>query len=580
MKKIILLMLSMMIFWSCQDVLEEEFQNPQQYEPEPDQLASGLFTNALLQYKFFIKDYGEYWWQLGGNGMPSYAQISSRYITPRYSWFIDYDDVTNGNGFSQSGFNWFNDFYLRMRNWGIIQDVLEGLSGQEYDDSVVYFKLISIVKDWAALRNVDLYNSIPYLLAFKGSQGEFFTEYDDPEVIYKTILDDLKSIADELPGIYAKMSPDGIATLQTQDIALQGDIDKWVQYANALRLRFAVKLASVDASFANAHISDAITNLPTQDLTFDLPHIDAAAALPGGGTWQRGLYERPYVTFIPNIIMNRMNFHNLEYEEDIDDPRLPVIAFPTKYNDYRGVSLDADGQNQGYVDGDRYYAWADDLESSSTNNARSMYSHVTLTHNNVPADMITLGEIDLLLAEVAAKGLVPTGKNAEDHVEDAVMHSTDFWYNLNSLSGYGADFIGPWADLIRPVKPSSAIINSYAGKVKNAFSAAGNIDNQMEIIMQQKYIHMNLLRPIELWSELRRTRHPKLEPMTFQGKVMKPQPERLMYPASELSTNTDAFLKVIDQNNWTSPIFWRTDASTYYRNDYVTFKTSLLPDFN
>ena len=580
MKKIILLMLSMMIFWSCQDVLEEEFENPQQYEPEPDQLASGLFTNALLQYKFFIKDYGEYWWQLSGNGMPSYAQVSSRYITPRYSWFIDYDDVTNGNGFDQSGFNWFNDFYLRMRNWGIIQDVLEGLGGQEYDDSVVYFKLISIVKDWAALRNVDLYNSIPYLLAFKGSQGEFFTEYDDPEVIYKTVLDDLKSIADELPGIYAKMSPDGIATLQTQDIALQGDIDKWVQYVNALRLRFAVKLASVDASFANAHISDAITNLPTQDLTFDLPHIDAAAALPQGGTWQRGLYERPYVTFIPNIIMNRMNFHNLEYEEDIDDPRLPVIAFPTKYNDYRGVSLDADGQNQGYVDGDRYYAWADDLESSSTNNARSMYSHVTLTHNNVPADMITLGEIDLLLAEVAAKGLVPTGKSAEDHVEDAVMHSTDFWYNLNSLSAYGADFIGPWADLIRPVKPSSAIINSYAEKVKNAFSAAGNIDNEMEIIMQQKYIHMNLLRPIELWSELRRTRHPKLEPMTFQGKVMKPQPERLMYPASELSTNTDAFLKVIDQNNWTSPIFWRTDASSYYRDDYVTFKTSLLPDFN
>ncbi len=578
MKKIILLMLGMITFWSCQDVLEEEFKNPQQYEPEPDQLASGMFTNALLQYKFYIKDYGEYWWMLSGNGMPSYAQISHRYITPRYSWLIDYDDVVNGNGFGQSGFNWFNDFYLRMRNWGLIQDVLNGLSGQEYDDSVVYFKMLSIMKDWAALRNVDLYNSIPYLNAFKGSQGEFFTEYDDPEVIYKTVLDDLKSVADELPGIYAKMSQEGIATLQTQDIALQGNIDKWVQYANALRLRFAVKLAGVDEQFAKTHIADAISNLPTEDLVFDLPHIQIQ--LPGGGTWQRGLYERPYVTFIPNVILNRMNFHNLEYEETIDDPRLPVIALPTKHNDYRGVSMDADAQTQPYNDGEKYYPWGDDIQTSSERNAKSMYSHVTLTHNNVPADMFTLGEVDLLLAEVAAKNLASTGKSAGEHLEDAVIHSTDYWYFLNGLSDYAADYTGAWADLIRPAKPSSAIIGSYAEKVKNAFNAKSNIGDQMEIIMQQKYIHLNLLRPIELWSELRRTRHPKLEPFTFLEKVMKPEPERLMYPSSELQNNSEAFLKVIDENNWTSPIFWRTDASSYYRDDYITFKTGVLPDFD
>ena len=64
-----LLMFSLTVLASCQDVLEEEFQNPQQYVPNPDQLASGMFTNALLQYKFYIKDYGEYWWQLSGNGI-------------------------------------------------------------------------------------------------------------------------------------------------------------------------------------------------------------------------------------------------------------------------------------------------------------------------------------------------------------------------------------------------------------------------------------------------------------------------------------------------------------------------------
>src|SRR6478609_538222 len=115
-KKIMLVVLSMTSLWSCQDVLEKEFQNPQQYEPKSDQLVSGMFTSSLIQYKFYIQDYGEYWWQLSGNGIPSYAQISHRYITtPRYTWYIDYDDVVNGNGFDDSGFNWFNEYYTKMR---------------------------------------------------------------------------------------------------------------------------------------------------------------------------------------------------------------------------------------------------------------------------------------------------------------------------------------------------------------------------------------------------------------------------------------------------------------------------------
>jgi len=582
-KKIMVVFFSMITLWSCQDTLEEEFKNPDLYEPVEDQMVYGMFTSALLQYKFYINDYGEMWWQMSGNGMPSYAQITHRFITNRYSWYIDYDDVVNGNGFDDSGFTWFNDYYVRMRNWSLIKTKVTAMTGKEYDDSVVYLKLLTIVKDWGALRNVDLYNSIPYSEAFKGDQGAFFPKYDNPEEIYKTVLDELEVIANELPGIYSKMSPEAIAKLKTQDIALQGDVTKWAQYANGLRLRFAVKLAAVDAAFAKKHITSAMANLPKQDLTFNLPHIDAAGDLPGGGTWQRGIYETVYSTHIPNVILNRMNFHNSAYEVGIDDPRLPVIAFPTKNNDYKGTSMNVDANEAEYPglgSGSLYFNGATNLEESAKLNVRSQYNQVTLTRNNVPADMITLGEIDLILAEIAVKGLATTGKTAGDHVVDAIKHSTDYWYNLNSLSQYGKDYTGAWKDLIRPAKPSAANIDLYANNVKLAFNAAGSVDNQMEIIMQQKYIHINILHPFELWGELRRTRHPKLEPMTFQGKVMKPQPERLRYPNSELSNNSEQFLKVIDQNNYTSPIFWRKDGSSYYRDTYITFKTGLLPDFN
>ena len=583
MKKIVILLIPFLLLaGACQDVLKEEFKNPAVYSPSEDQLSPGLFASALTQWKFYIKDYGEWWWQLGGNGMFQYAQISTRYITPRYSWYSDYDDLVNGNGFDQSGFSWFNDYYTRMRNWGLIRDVLAGLSGQDYDDNVIYMELTGIIKDWAALRNVDLYNSIPYTDAFKGTEGVFFVPYDDPKAVYATVLDDLKRIGEELPGIYEKMTPAARDLLKKQDIALNGNVSLWVQYTNALRLRYAVQLAGVDEATAKTHISDAIKNLPTTDLIWDIPQVDAVAALPGGGTYQRGLYEETYCTFIPNVIMNRMNFHDQTYEEGIDDPRLPVLAFPTKYNDYRGVTMNTDKQDVEYKAGETYYPYGDDINSSMAQNSKSMWSRVTFTFNNTPADMFTLGEIDLLLAEVAAKNLATTPKTAGDYMKDEVIHSTDFWYMMNGLSSYATDISEPWNSLIHPTEPDASVVAAYGDVVKSAFEAKGNIEDQMEMIMQQKYIHINLLRPFQLFGELRRTRHPKIEKMTFQGKVMAPMVERLRYPSSEAATNTENFLKVNDQDNLTSPIFWVTDAKkgeSYYRDTDIPFDTSDTPDF-
>lgn len=581
MKKIFITLFSaFLLVTSCQDVLEEEFKNPLQYSPDVENLALGMFTNAITQWKFYIKDYGEWWWQQSGYSINSYTQLTCRYITPRYGWFIDYDDLDYIE--PDAGFGWFNDYYVRMRNWGALRDIMKDLEGEEYDNNIIYYKLVTVVKDWGALRNVDIYNSIPYFDALKGAEGVFFTPYDDPKEIYVAVLDELKTIAGELPGIHSSMSAEAKALFVEQDLALHGDVSKWVQYINALRLRYAIQLSGVDQATASAHIADAVSNLPAEDLAWNIPHVDAAASLPGGGTWERGMYERAYAAHISNIIIYRMNFHELVYEEGIDDPRLPVIALPTKHNDYRGVTYNADAQEPLYNSGEKYYPYCDNIIASSESNAVSMWSHVTYAHNNQPADMFTMGEVDLLLAEAALKGLASTGKSAGDHIKDAVIHSTDFWYEMNGLSSYGMDVSEPWLSLIHPTKPAASVIEGYADKVKTAFNAASE-DHKMEILMQQKYIHINLLRPYQLWGELRRTRHPKLEKMTFTGKIMDPQLERIRYPSSEFANNYDYYKLVQDQDNYSSQIFWVPDSKkseSLYRDDYVTFKTSETPDFN
>jgi hypothetical protein len=322
------------------------------------------------------------------------------------------------------------------------------------------------------------------------------------------------------------------------------------------------------------------------------------------GFWIRGLGENSFASFIPNIIMKRMNRDLGMYQPGIDDPRLPVIAMPTKYFDgayssttnkrkYIGVSYDADAQKPDYVAGERYTTTPNSFILSLQQNAKSQYHLTTYTHNSrFPAYMMSLAEVDLLLAEVALKNLGTTPKTAGAYIKDAIIHSTDFWYARNEearMSASFADkakkanyFIGPItfstnrfgedsALYMHPAKPSSSVVSQYADSIVTRFNSRANLEDKMEILMQQKYIHLNIVAPYELWTELRRTRHPYLEPMTFTGKVMKPFPERLRYPLSASQTNPDQYLTVQSQDNFTTPIFWVPDSKKGvkpYWNDY------------
>lgn len=564
---------------SCTKNLSDQFRNPENYS-QTGNLFGGLFSNMLYSYKLYIQDYGEYYWQFNaGMEIPGMCQLAERYITTRYAWFINFDDLsgTNGFGSAYSNFNlWsnrMNDFYTRMRAWAVLKDQLATVSGQQLADNKIYFSLATIMKDFVALLNVDFYNSIPYSQAFQGSQSVFFPKYDDPLEIYKSVLSDLKTIGEELPATYAAMSDLGKGIFLQQDFAFKGDISKWVSYTYALRLKYAMRISGVDATTAKTHLQDIITKnlLPTTDLNWTMP-VDNAAI--GGGTWARGLYENYFATFIPDILMRRMNRDSGLYQPGIDDPRLPVLAEPTKFFDYydpsgvrntrqyKGVTYNADANLAPYTADDRYYTGANSPVLSLQQNARSMYNMGTFSHNSkFPAYMWSVAEGDLFLAEAELKGLVATGKTAGVHIKDAVTHSTTFWYAMNAVStdapSYGSGRFGnDSAKYFYPAVPSAAVVGKYSDSIKTRFETRATPDDQMEVLMQQKFIHLNIMAPYECWAELRRTRHPFLEPMTYSAKVMKPFPQRLQYPRTELQTNLDNYLKVKNQDNFTTPIFW------------------------
>jgi len=602
-----IILFSFSLLFGCKKKLEEQFRNPEVYS-KTENLFGGIFLSMLTEHKIFVQDYGEFYWQMNaGTEVPGYAQIVQRHITDRYAWFLNFDDLTGVNSFGGLTNNlWnnrLNDFYTRARFWAVLNDELSKISGQGLTDNKIYYTLATVLKDYTALVNVDLYNSIPYSEAFQGSQKVFYPKFDDPKEIYLSVMNDLKQISQELPQVYGGMSDLGKNLFAKYDVALGGNIDKWLRFINALRLKYAVRISGVEEATAKTHLQEILSKpLPLQDL---LQPIFADVAPESNGFWLRGLGENSFASFIPDIIMRRMNRDLGKYQPGIDDPRLPVIAMPTKYfegagslttnnRQYIGVSYNTDAQKPAYVAGERYTTTPNSFILSLQQNAKSQYHLTTFTHNaRFPAYMMSLAEVDLLLAEVALKNLGNTGKTAGQHIKEAVTHSTDFWYTRNEESRMSASFtnkarsnnyftgpltfssgrFGEDSSLyMHPAKPGSSVVNQYADSIENRFNTRGNLEDKMELLMQQKYIHLNLVAPFELWTELRRTRHPYLEPMTFTSKIMKPFPERLRYPLSASQTNPDKYLTVQPQDNFITPIFWvPADKRTVipYWNNYT-----------
>jgi hypothetical protein len=620
MKKIVMYLLApamMAGIAGCDDELDRLWENPNKYTPKTEEVCSGLFTH-MQKTRFWQKDYGEWYHLFSSQQFPFFIQLNmlsptvqkgddGQWTTPDMTsintFFSSYGQesyVASPNGEPEKR---FERFYTELTNYGLIRDELEtmkALGGKEYTDNVIYFKLATILKDIVALQTVDLFNHIPYTNAFKGSQGIFFATYNDPAQIYSEVLAEFQSIAAELPGIEAAMSEQAKKIFARQDIFFHGDVNKWVQYINGETLRACIRISGVNESVGEivARIKD---NLLQEDFTFPFrmdnnysPGTNSDAA--GGELYNRAIDEIYSYMAIPNTILKRMNRGTMYWEPNVDDPRLPVIAMgytstaSTSDVRFHGISMNysrnidsvknaklrnicpqSGGDSAKMIiraaSSQKGQTWS--LDQLVQSCPWTSYNPVTYIFARYPFSIQTRAEIDLLLAEAALNGIGGV-TNAGEHIYNAVMHSVDFWYMVNGSPLNNENGL-PYSDfakaILQPAKPDAT---GYATTIRSEFEAASS---KMEILMQQKYIHLNIMSPFELFAELRRTGYPKLEPVSWSdgnnvsinnGMQMI---ERFRYPESERSTNRKAWAEWAHEDNWFTPVFWapKRAQSDYYR---------------
>lgn len=301
----------------------------------------------------------------------------------------------------------------------------------------------------------DRWGPLPWSQALQAEGGIISPTFDSQEAIYDAMFQGLKdavAMINESAG-----SIDG-------DFILGGDMAKWKQFANTIRMVAALRIADVNPSKAESEYESAVSaGVLTETLFY--PYLAATA---NQNPW--------YARFITrsDYALSEIFVNNLK---DFSDPRLESFADPAST-----AGLGIVGMPYG-------------LANSDVNPENVSFPNSTYVKaQDAPIAIYTLAQIKFSMAEAAARGW--TADDAEALYQEAIMASWEQW-------GVG-----------------SADFDAYYAQPEVAYSA----DAWKEKIGYQKWVAL-YLQGYEAWAEYRRLDEPSQflivpeEPFNASGQI-------------------------------------------------------------
>ncbi len=312
----------------------------------------------------------------------------------------------------------------------------------------------TVLRAYAYQVAVDLFDKIPYSEATQGQDIQN-PKWDNGEDVYKGVLEELDAAQEDLG-----TDP---ANLTSQDLIFDRDINQWIGFANALRLRMYLRLydGGVDAATYETKIKSLVD--ANEFMTAD-------AGVKG---WANEVNKRnPWIEV--NMNLNGQNqcmaFPFTSYLQATNDPRIAYGINPAT-----NPTL---GQYIGQIPGGR----ANTPSRLGADNWKA--EHVSSADYEVattqPVYFFTLAELEFLKAEVYHRFHADDAK-AKAAYEEGVR--TDF--TARGISGADAFLAGA------------------------AVNWDSNTD-KMYLIGMQKWVALYYMDHMEAWSEIRRTDIPKL----------------------------------------------------------------------
>ena len=383
--------------------------------------------------------------------------------------------------------------YITLNN---VNEIIAKAEAEENQNMLAVGK---ILRAYIFQTATDTWRDIPYTDALKMKDGNLLPKYDKQEDIYPALLTELKEAADMIV-------VEGGGSLGSGDILFKGDMKKWQKFANSLRLRLAIRISDVGKAAATSTISEILGN-PGKYPVMTGNKDNAFYTWPGADP-----YEEPWYTDskgrddhgVSDVLINTL--------KDLDDPRLPVYAFPaTEDNVYRGFTIGAAAQPA--------LATISRIGDRFRGEAKGFTPYMRYA------------EVKFHIAEAALKGLITGGITAEAAYKEAVTASLE-------ENGIEAD----------------AIDTYLAGK--------GKYNGTLEQIYLQEWIAL-FKQGLEAWSLYRRTGVPKthyVAPASLYPGHNSP-PFRYPYPQNEFTLNGEnikPFAAEVVDEFWGKKMWWDT----------------------
>lgn len=417
----------------------------------------------------------------------------------------------------------------------------------------------------------DTYGDAPFSEAGLGFlEGKFNPKYDKQEDIYNAFFLELEDAVNKIDPTKDKV---------TGDLIYAGDVTKWQQLANSLRLRFAMRISNVNPTkaqteFENALVanggvitdasSDALIKYMTIAFSFgqeaysDYRGNSLSQLLFGNdpannpsylcSTFFNQLYNsgdprtfkisRCYYDGLMSATSpdNRVDITQEMIEKGIDfSPRDPGAyswePWPTGYDSDICAELAVNNPSVTAT-------MAREVEPKLANN---------FLKSDNPGVVMTSAEVKFLMAEATVKKWNVGSVSAEDLYKQGVRAAMDFL-----TDNYGC----------------TATTDAEFDAFIQGRGTFGHTDNQkLEAINTQAWI-LHFTNPAECWANVRRSGYPKLKSPAEYGFGQyltggTEIPVRLCYPVLESSYNKKSYNEAIERmggtDNWHSLLWWDTE---------------------
>ena len=395
----------------------------------------------------------------------------SNYLT-HFAASVEFERIDRYEMGSNSGY-WDTIFRLLSD----IQSMKEAEGSNE-----AYAAVGDIMRCHLVSQLTDLWGDVPYTQALQAIEGQFTPQYDTQESIY----------TDPETGILAILKQSA-STLETTTASIQGDLmfnndlDKWIRFANSLRVRYLMRISKrlTDFSELQALADDGKLMRSNEDNAM-VPYLSAAPNQWPMSQAALGLYQEHRMTQTVDSVLKLWN-----------DPRLAVLYKPTQQSVNEG-----NPQYKGLQNGlNRETISERNINLNDISLFGTIFRDVT---DGVDAQLMQYAELQFALAEAVTRNYI--SGDAQAYYQNGIAASFAYY-----------DVALPDDYFTRP-----------------AITLDGSDD--LTKILTQKWLSLITVGH-EAWFNIRRTGIPSLKagPDNLnEGRY----PVRYLYPESEQATNS------------------------------------------